>query len=88
MDGDGHGAVGVVETGLDSVAVVDVDVYVEGAEVLFDEVIDGDHGVVEDAESGCAVVHCMVVHSSGGNEGVFDGAVEDEFGCEHCTTGG
>ena len=72
VDRYSHRSVGIVEPGLDAVAVVDVDVDVEDAESLVDEVFDGDDGVVEDAEARCAVPHRVVVHSAGGDECVFD----------------
>ena len=68
--------------------MVDVDVDVEDAEALVDEMFDGDDGVVEDAETGCAVAHGVVVHAACGDEGVFEMAVEDAFGGEHGTSGG
>ena len=88
VNGYGHRPVSVVEPGLNTVAVVHVDVDVEDAESLFDEMLDSDYGIVEDAEPGCAVAHGVVVHAAGGYECVFGLAAKDAFGGEHRATGG
>ena len=87
VDRDSHRSFSIVEPGLDAIAVVDIDVDVEDAEALVDEMFDGDHGVVEYAEAGRAVTHGMVVHTARGDEGVFGLAVEDAFSGEHDTSG-
>lgn len=88
VDGYGHRSFSFVEPGLDAVAVVHIDVDVKDAESLFDEMLDSDYGIVEDAEPGCAVAHGVVVHAAGGDECVFGLAAEDAFGGEHRATGG
>ena len=52
VEADGHDAVGGVEGLLDAVAVVDVDVDVEDALVLLEELEDGEDAVVDVAEAG------------------------------------
>lgn len=59
-----HDAVGEVERLLDAVAMVNVDVYIQHAMVLFQELQDGKNNVVDVAEAGsfCAL---GMVHASG-----------------------
>lgn len=53
VEGEGHDAVGGPEGLLDAVAVVDVDVDVEDARVVAEELQDGEDDVVDVAEAGC-----------------------------------
>ena len=51
MEGDGHDPVGGVEGLLDAVPVVDVDVDVEDPLVVLEQLEDGQHDVVDVAET-------------------------------------
>ena len=53
VEREGHDAVGGPEGLLDAVAVVDVDVDVEDARVVAEELQDGEYDVVDVAEAGC-----------------------------------
>ena len=78
VQGDGEHAVGVVESGLDAVAVVDIDIDVGDAQPLIDQPLDGDGGVVEDAEAEGGGFR-RVVHPAAETEGDVALVVEEHF---------
>lgn len=51
MEGDSHDSVGEVEGLLHSVPVVDVDVAIQDARVVFEEFEDGEDDVIDVAEA-------------------------------------
>ena len=88
VEGEGHDAVGGPESLLDAVAVVHVDVDVQHARVVAEELQDGEHDVVDVAEAGGFGLLGMVQAAGpvDGDEGLvvgqFAGRVEGGAGVE------
>ena len=60
MERDGQNGVGVIEGVLHAVSVVAVDVHVGDSYALGDQAFDGDHGIVENAETVGVIGHRVV----------------------------
>ena len=87
VEGDGHDAVGGVEGLLDAVSVVDVDVDVEDALVVLEELEDGEHDVVDVAEAGRLAL-LGVVESAGPVDGDVRLSLVQFHGAGHTAAGG
>ena len=77
VEGESHDAVGGPECFFYTVAVVDVDVDIEDAGVVAEELEDGEDDIVDVAEAGCLVFLCVVEPPGPVDRNI--GLVVDEF---------